>query len=258
MILQEFDRQDRINVGRPNYFSVDDWLNLVSQYISADEVEKALWLLDNPPSWFTDHYPVRAKELRDRLFKQFFTTVDYAKDPVSTAQIGACDGDVPRGQIVVDYCKALNDQNIIPHVVECAPGNYWLAGLLERSGVKFTYYAETIDQDLQRRAQEKLSDFWSKEPGQHSIFVAFEFIEHISDTFQIYQSFLKNCPNARAVFLSTPRHCWGGGMANWSENALGHLRTYSPRQFHQFAIKYWPEFRWTLHDGHVMCLVGEK
>lgn len=256
----QFDRNDPANFGRPSWFHIDDWLSLIEQYITCDEVERAMWLLDNPPAFYRDFYPRKAKELRDKLLTQFFTATDYAKDPVTDDQIGACDFDVPRAKLVTDYVRKMNIEGIIPHIAECAPGNYWLPFVLKRQELGFTYFGASLDPDLQKRASEKIGAHWSdKSLGYQTAFVCFEMIEHLHNPVEIYQSYLKTCPGgAQTIFLSTPKYTFGGGMSDWFENPLGHLRAYTPREFHQFAVKHWHDFKWSGYDGHVMCLVGEK
>lgn len=259
--LQQFDREDPSQIGRPNYFDINHWLTVVEEYITCDEVERALWLLDNPPAWYRDHYPMRAKEMRDRLLTQFFTATDYSKDPVPDSVIGAMDHDIPRGEVVAKYVKELNDHDLVLNIRECAPGNYWLPFVLERQGLRFTYFGASLDPDLQRRAAEKLGDKFTEKPlaGCPLAFVCFEMLEHLHNPVEIYQSYLKTTRGlADRIFLSTPKYTFGGGMGNWFESALGHLRAYTPSEFHKFAAQYWPEFKWTMYDGHVMCLVGER
>lgn len=262
--LQEFDRNDPANFGRPLFFDLDQWLSLAEQYIMADEVERALWVLDNPPAWYRDHYPVIAKKMRDKLLTQFFTSTDYSKDPVADEQIGKCDHDVPRAQLVIDYVEKHNAKKIYPTIFECAPGNYWLPFVLKSKGLGFGYYGEHLDPTVQSRARSKLGHEWSGttrgHKDDHNVFVCFEMLEHLHNPVEIYQSYLKTCGDGdcKTIFLSTPKYTFGGGMPDWQTNPLGHLRAYTPREFHQFALKYWPEFKWTMYDGHVMCLVGER
>lgn len=259
---QEFDRNDKDNIGRPNWFSIDYWILNIIGFITCDEVEEARRQLRHPPAWFRTHYPVVAKILQDKLETRFFTATDYAKDPVPDDLIGGCDVDLPRAQLVINHVKNLNDQGIFPGIYECAPGNYWLPFALKKKELGFKYFGASLDPDLQRRAKDKLEHHWCEEShlmGTHNIFVCFEMIEHLHDPVEIYQSYLKTTQgHCKTIFLSTPMNTFGGGMIDWYEKDLGHLRAYTPREFIQFAQKYWPEFKWKLYGGHVMCLVGEK
>lgn len=260
--VQEFDRNTLANVGRPNYFNVEKYLSCVEEMITCDEVEKALWMLENMPAWYRDHYPVEAKQIKDRLLTQFFTTNDYSKDPVPPDAIGALEHDLDRGQVVVNHCrKIIQEHGLIPHIVEIGPGNYWLPFVLKKENIAFTYFGQSLEPNVQAMAKEKLKPYWAEAPmaASFSMFVAFEMIEHLHNPIEIYQSYLKLAPkDTKAIFLSTPRYTFGGGMGEWYTAALGHLRAYTPKEFADFAMKYWPEFKWTMYDGHVMCLVGER
>jgi hypothetical protein len=59
------------------------------------------------------------------------------------------------------------------------------------------------------------------------------------------------------VFLSTPKFTWAGGMNNWQERQLGHLRTWTPKEFLDFAQKSFKNFTWIGDfDNHTLVLKG--
>ncbi len=265
---QQFDRNDPSNEGRPTWFNVDQYLSSVEQMITCDEVTNALWMLDHLPGWYRDNPPPAVEMIRRRLLERFFTTLDYAKDGCTWADgIGKQDRatsldhlNLERGALAFKYASMYNDQL---HIHELAPGNYWLPVALNAADCKFTYYGPSLNARMQEDAAANIPNwrnisFNFKEPPYKSMFVCFEFIEHLADPSEIYHHYVKSGLDADVILLSTPKYTFGGGMGDWYNKDLGHLRTYTPNEFKEFAIKTWPKHDWILHDGPVMVLAGEK
>jgi hypothetical protein len=260
MLLQDFDREDPSNIGRPAYFNVEKYLGCVEEMITSDEVQFALDMLERMPGWFRDNPPRLALAIKERLLKQFFTTIDYAKngEKIALTKEALKYLEQPHGQIVLNKCKELNEKGIAPHIEELAPGNYWLPLGLKEHGIKFTYFGPSLNAGMQDRAQLSLQKVWQESPHtQCRMFVCFEMIEHMKDPSDIYHHAIKRGGEFDVVIMSTPKYTYGGGMGEWHSNDLGHLRTYTPKEFGEFAMKYWPRHSWVRFDSHVMCLVGE-
>ncbi len=154
--LQEFDPNDPANIGRPAYFNVDKYLDCVEEMITADEVERALWMLDNMPGWYRDNVPSKARDMKDRLLTKFFTTLDYSTELIEEQLVGHLDKMISRGELVMNFCKTLNENGKIPHIIDIGPGNYWLPGLLQAYEIQFNYFGPAMNRNLQALAQEKL------------------------------------------------------------------------------------------------------
>jgi len=265
---QKFDYDDPQNFGRPTFFNVDKYLSCVEEMITADEVGNALKMLEMLPGWYRDNIPVQAINIKKQLLKRFFTDLDYAKDGCTwasgaggmsqqTAIENLKDG---RGALAFKYAATFSEQGLRPHLFELAPGNYWLPVGLSAAGVQFTYFAPSLNASMQEEASKNLSN-WQASPGMltgKTMFICFEFLEHLADPGDIYHHYIKSGLDADVILLSTPKYTFGGGMGDWYNKDLGHLRTYTPNEFKEFAIKCWPTHNWSLHDGHVMCLAGEK
>lgn len=260
LVAQKFDKDDPINIGRSTYFDVDKYLSCVEEMITADEVQYAFDMLDRFPGWYRDNVPSAAVAIRERLLKQFFTTLDYAKngEEIADKETALTYLSQPHGQIVLRKCQELNDQDIIPHIEELGPGNYWLPLGLMHNGIKFTYFGPSLNQGMQSQAAFSLGSSWMPAvTSKTTLFVCFEMLEHMKSTDDIYHHFVKHCPDAKYIFISTPMYTFGGGMGEWFSNDLGHLRTYTPKEFGDFAMKYWPKHSFRRYDGHVMVIEGE-
>jgi hypothetical protein len=113
---------------------------------------------------------------------------------------------------------------------------------------------------MQSDAEKRLGEHWSSkpEPKQRKVFICFEMLEHLARPEEIFHHYVKAGGDFDTILLSTPMYTYGGGMPNWYECDLGHLRTYTPREFLDYAKKHWPFHKWELQTGPVMCLIGEK
>lgn len=263
LTIQQFDRNDPANIGRPTWFDVDKYLSSVEEMITCDEVTNALTMLDIMPGYYRDYPPPAVKQIKQRLLERFFTTLDYAKDGCTwETGAGAMDQataldhlNLERGALAFKYATMYSGDL---HIYELAPGNYWLPVALSAAGCKFTYYGPSLNTRMQEEAAANLPNWFLSQTPSKSMFVCFEFIEHLQDPGEIYHHYVKSGLDADVILLSTPKYTFGGGMGDWYNKDLGHVRTYTPNEFKQFAEKHWPKHNWMIHDGPVMCLAGEK
>lgn len=229
-------------IGQPLLFDPDLYLTAVEQMIASDEVERALHMLDNMPSFYREHPPKRALELKELLHRVLWTPVQYAG-----IYAGA---DVEsefwplRAQCVEDIVR----EHSGAHIMELAGGSGWLHEGLRKREYKFTYNCLSLDEKLVTK------EFF----GGPAIFCAFELIEHLSNEWEIYQNYLKFNKQADYVLLSTPLHTYGGGNPNWRNGPLGHLRCYSVSEFHEIAAKMFTGFEWTAKTDDTIVLIGRK
>ena len=268
MKVAKFDRDDPRNMGRPSFFDLDAFLVTVEGFITADEVDSAMWLLDNMPGWFRDNEPIECRRIRRRLLERFFTTLDYGKDGCTIAQVASqpeeqlkAGAGLERGALALEAIKSYGEH--WPWIYELGPGNYWIPFMLKAWGCEFLYYAPSLNQSMQKEAAAHLPDEWmtpqkAGEERRPRVFICFEMLEHLARPEEIYHHYIKAGGDFDTILLSTPKYTFGGGMPNWYESDLGHLRTYTPREFLAFAQKQWPEHEWQYIDGQVMCLRGEK
>lgn len=257
MIFQEFDRNDPVNRGRPSYFDPYLYLVVVEQMIAAEEIERALWMLDNPPGWYRMNPPESFKKLRDKLYEQFHTTIDYSNDrqddltKFTPDEMVAYGHNSLRFKEVFDLVEKLNKEEIAPHIIEIAPGNGFLADYLLHTCCKFTY----IGFGLGHR-KVRATEFIGYK--QVNIFVCFEVIEHLHNPIEIYHHFIKQQLDFSYIFISTPYCTWKGGFPNWYEMKLGHLRTYNPKELAEFGVKHWPNYKFNIVADYEMVMIGKK
>lgn len=232
------------HIGRPNFFDVDKYLDCVEGMILADEVERALWMLDNFPAYYRDNYPARASEIRRSLHEALFTPIEYAKADRQVS--GAGEGWPARGDVVADLVRKLNAVGKVPNIMELSPGTGWLSAGLKSRGLNFTYESRSL----------------TDAPGpvygsEINILICMELIEHLANPMEAYQAYLKFQKQARYLVLSVPLYTWGGGLPSWRGQALGHLRTYCPQEFYDLCRKmFGPQYEWKCYLSDTISMEG--
>ncbi len=241
-----------MDIGKPNFFSLDRYLDTVSDMINADEVERALNMLDNLPAYYRDNIPERAKQMRLQLHKQLFTPVQY-KEIYTPGCLDNMGGYWPaRAQILENVIRDIYKSGAQAHVMEYAPGSFWLPYLLQQKALPFSYEHIGLDPLPKGLAFPSLQDGKESE----NVFVAFEIIEHLSNEWEIYQNYLKLNRCADHVLVSTPLYTYAGGMDNWQTRQLGHLRTYTPAELVKSVANMFIGLEWkvyTAEDGTIIA-----
>lgn len=231
-----------MDTGKPLFFSLDTFFALVDMYISADEVETALYLLDHLPAYYRDRPPKRLLETKQDLHRQLWTPSQYKGiyDSVENASEWPY-----RAQVLEDVIKKIDAP---VHIMEFGPGSMFIRNGLDKRGYAYSY--EYISLDKSELAETT---------NGCNMFVCFETIEHLSNPFEIYQNYLKFGKTADYVLCSTPLYTYGGGMGlEWRNRPLGHLRTYTPSEFHASLSKMFIGYEWSCHMHDTITMVGKK
>lgn len=221
--------------------------------IRSDEVERALWMLDNMPSWYRANYPVEAKVLKQRLLKNIMTVTDYQKEKFLIEDMGKDYASYPRLNILVDLLQKHKDKACL--LYDVGPGNHWLVDCLETDhGLDVGYMYDGI------ASVDMLQD---KTPGDFNVFTAFEIIEHLWQPLEIVQYYQNAVARIgrefNAILMSTPCNTHlGGSDSDWRSEKLGHLRCYNPKEFSEFAVQNFPDFQWGICVQSSMVLIGTK
>lgn len=251
------------NPGIPKHFDVEHGLEFVRQLVSADEVITALEVLDKFPAYYRDNPTTSMILCRENIYKKINTVQDYYVgewqeiDPTKTVEEFERS---PRFQYVDEVVRAWNDENRVPHITEFGPGQYWLPIGIKSRERKFTYKAITITGDMLSAAKDNLGDTVQESPkfNQPQIFVCFEVIEHLFNLSDVYNYYCRENLNAEHIFISTPKHCLGGGWKRDNAEMIAHIRTFTPNELMQFCLKYWPQYMWQFMDGVQMVAIGRR
>jgi hypothetical protein len=212
--------------------------------------------------------------LRERIYEKLSTAMEYiehhqhiketeflissTKEKINEAVMDF----LARGFVIKGLVHKINEAGKTPHIIELAPGSYWLPIGLKKNGLKFKYHGPSLNKEHERLAAnyliEEVRAGSSILPEDPTIFTCFELIEHLHQPDEIAHHYYKYQTKFDHILISTPKYCYGGGNPQWPDTDLGHLRTYTPKEFFQFALKLWPTHKWTLYDNETMILHGEK
>lgn len=272
MLLMQFDIHHESNIGRPLHFKLENHIKAIEGLIVSDEIEMALKLCDMLPAWHRDNYPKEITDLKKRLYQNLYDCFEYAEDPgldqgwdkEFLIKQGKSDYFYPRGNLLRQKIRALNDNGLWPWVFEASPSTGALALAMKDEGLKFWYCGKNLNAKLTDKVKEWLSEIWSEPPppgaltASPNIFVCFETLEHTYRQEDIKQSYYKLGIDFDYVFLSVPYGCLFGGLPDYNRK-LGHIRGYTTKDFTDLAQSFFPEFKtWEYYKHHSQVLVGSK
>ncbi len=265
-ILEEFDREDIVNLGRPLFWNLDIHMAAITQMICADEIEISLEMLSKIPSWYRENYPKELSEIKNIIYRQLYDQFDYNDDEEEatwTREDAEAQGEspyvYPREPVLAEEIKKYNDAGLTPWIFEISPSHGSVVLNLMKRGLKFKYFGKNLNQRALKKVKEWTLDFWQESPheGQKTILVNFESLEHTFYGQTIEQSAKKMGITFDKILLSTPLHTLGGGLPNWFSRRLGHVKCFSKSDFLKFANESFPGYSWNLIIHHSQVLCGE-
>ena len=268
MKKQDFDISKPENIGRPYYFDPELFCDAIEHMIRADEIQIALTMLDNFPAWYRENPYPRAEEIRKTIWRQTYDAMEYAHDNEEAGH----EKEFGEAQWTTPYCYPRNEviEGLLGSLKESGAQRPWIFDLgashgnlplgLAKSGLKFDYLGLCLNHRIEQKLREWCKDFWRErpEPGQETILVCTEVIEHMFDPLSAVHSAYKLGVDFDHIILSIPLGCLFGGLPDWSTRRLGHVRGWTKKEFIEFATKHWPGYSWQLNIHHSMVLRGDR
>ncbi len=263
-MTDNFDQAALENIGRPLYWRLDNHIKAVEQLIRADELQMALALCNQLPGWWRDNYPKELQEIKNTIYRQTYDQIEYATDD----EEADCPREMGEGQWTSAYCYPraeilgrLVESLPVPWIYDlgCSHGNMPL-GLL-KAGKVFTYCGAGMNHRIVQKLRGWIGEqVWKDRPynKQPTILYNTEVLEHCFNPMDIVHSAYKVGVDFDHILLSVPMYTLGAGLPDWSTRRLGHVRTWTPKEFVEFADKNWPGYRWELYKSASMVLVGNK
>lgn len=243
-------------------FSENLFSDVVEIYVQADEPERALWILNNLPSFHRDNIPPKLLQLKKDIISALITPRGYMQSNLDShvrigeAATGTLEG-LLRGKLIIEAVKAQNAKGVTPHVIDMGPGEYFIPYGLKELSCLFTYEDIGMDQCTRAATQDLVR---THAPLVYTIFVANELIEHLSSPMDMAIEANTHSQRLDEIHLSTPLYTFDVEHKDWRKpNGLPHLRTYSPMEFIAESSKVFPGFAWELKsDGILQSLIGKK
>lgn len=269
----KFDESLPSNMGRSLYFDLDKHIEACEQLIRSDEIMMAIDMLDMVPAWHRDDLETQKKlhEIKEILYRQSYDTMEYANDPdeASYSRENAesqffSSYAYPRGEILLSTVNAYNKQGKTPWVFELSTSHGLLPLGLVKANAKFKFFAKNLNQAALTKVKDWLGpEVWCspaqrKHAKEPTIFVNTECLEHMAREEDLEQSYYKIGVDFDTIILSTPYGTLGGGLPDWSTRRLGHIRTYTRKDFIQLADRFFPNRIWEMAFSHSMVLTGVK
>lgn len=247
-----------VNQGELRDFKLQSFLDVINEFVRADEIIRALWLCDNMPGFYRDFVPLEIINLKNKILAKVATPTTYSTsqfDKNIAFEDRNQTSKTLRAQLILRETAIFNEGGIIPHIVDCGPGEYWLPFLLKREGINFTYedvYLASEAHDL--AAAHLKEEMVPRKDGSPVIFVACEIIEHLWREHDIKTEMLSRVGLADIIHISTPRYTYGQFCEDWDKEKehLGHLRTYTPNEFVNLLHGLFPEYNYKFFDSFVL------
>lgn len=238
-------------------FNLQCFLDAANELVRADETERALRLLNNLPGYYRDNQPKEVVTLKNKILSRIATPADYvnierkmqpypAGDPMGMAG-------TLRAQILSMEIKRLNDRELAPLIVDYGPGEYWLPTILLESDLDFSYQPRCLDHELYQRFKSDKRPLHDEGSALPIIFCAFEIIEHLQNEEDLKSESLK-CGVPDIIHASTPMYTFDTECTDWdaTKGELGHLRTYTPNEFHAVLSRLFPEYTLMVYAHKIM------
>lgn len=243
--------------GQCPTFNPDDWIKVAQQAVDADEVERALLILDNIPAWYRIHKPKQIKEFREKILARMITPAGYLNDQ---HDCGIMDHDKARSVVEHTLRGVLLERELNGaekyHVVDVGPGEYWIP-----KGIGGNYSYQAIGLDFKtREAALKDPEIVARlgsQANEVGVFVALEVIEHLPEPLDLAVECAKHfASEPHYIHLSTP-YCTYDAAPKAQAKYLPHLRAYTPNEFLIKANSLWPHYNWQFYEaGPIMSLRG--
>lgn len=256
------------DIGKCQFFRIEPFLDAANILVAADEPMRAIELLKQLPGYYRDNPPKEALDLIAKIHALLATPHFYMNnEPDKLVRVDMAEATVNqtlRGKLIDQDVKAYNDKKVTPHIVDLGPGEYWLPIGLSRLGRHFTYQAIGLCSDAKEEAKKHLIGHLVDAKPAHNpptIFVACEIIEHLHNESDILVEFMRARAEAEIIHVSTPKYTFDTRQSqiDWEKKGdLGHLRTYTPREFEMVVCKMFPDYNWGYCDSQIMHLRGHK
>ena len=243
-------------------FNVKAFLVSAEELVRADEIERALWHLNNLPAYYRDNEPREITALRNEILERIATPSFY-KDSDSSPHVPDMEPvkQTLRWQLLLKDVQELNKRGLTPHIVDYGPGEFWAPVLLAQASANFTYEPIGLSDVALNKMTPLFADhLCAPNPGQPKIFLALEIIEHLWNENEIKIEMLKAQGPCDIVHVSTPKYAYDYNRLNWKAcPVLGHLRAYTPEEFFTKIRMMFPEYSdFSLYDSqilHVRCIL---
>jgi hypothetical protein len=241
-------------------FDLNALLKYANELVRADEAQMALRMLETClPGFYRDNPPLAVVALKHEILSRISLPSTYAnhhEEQKNDLNIILTMKKSLRGALIIEDVKRLNNNGLIPQIVDYGPGEYWLPIILKSENLNFKYLPIYLDQNAFSSMRQYFNDVLISTPttDQPIMYTALEIIEHLWNENDIVAVInrLKVVPDI--IHVSTPKYTYNVLVRDWREEIpeLGHLRTYTPKEFSVLLRSMFPMHHHTYIDSKVM------
>ncbi len=249
-------------------FKLNSFIEAANELMRADETANALWLLEKGlPAYYRDHVPKEVQDLKREIMARLATASFYA---TSTGYELTAPQDAHlqmhltmRGHQICRDVKNLNDNDLMPHILDLGPGEYWLPRMLQHQQLLFSYQPIFVNHP----SHEHYRQHWNENAMTYhdrqlnpphgtaapKILFAGEIIEHLWNEDEIRFEMERHVGLADIVHVSTPLYTFDYQCQDWrSKGDIGHLRTYTPGEFNLKLLNMFREYEVTTYVSQIL------
>jgi hypothetical protein len=238
-------------------FDTKPWIEVVNQLICADEVKRALDLLDNLPAYYRilGNEPKEITDLRNDIMKWIACPSFYSNhvgcevEMESKGMINSL-----RGALLVEDVRNCNKNGFIPLVVDLGPGEYWAPITLEAQGCDFRYYPIYVNKPSYDHFLPKFQKYLVKDPEYTGpkIFFAGEILEHLWQPMDIRFE-MQKVGTCEIAHVTTPNATFNPNVKDWrTVGFLGHLHAITYEEFKLITQKIFKEYQGCFYESQVL------
>lgn len=250
------------------FWSSQPFIDAANILVASDEPLRALKLLEGLPGYYRDHIPPEIQKVKDEILEKLATAHWYSKEPTVELSdpkelLETVKGMLRWEQIKTDV-EDFNKIGLVPHIWDMASGGFWLPLCLRELGLKFTYDFIGMCHEMNQKAIKELGDIyrWRIPPNSPVISFMCEILEHLHFETDLKVEMLKaGYHNPDIIHISTPKFSFDTRIekGNWRDHGtLGHLRTYTLRDFYSVCYKMFPGYQWLFLDSKILHARGCK
>lgn len=231
-------------------FDLQCFIKAAEELLRADETIRALNLLDNLPAYYRQNIPLEVHNLKRDIMSRIATASFYATS--MGYELSAPDdthlkvANTLRGQLLLRDIKEMNEKDMMPHLLDMAPGEYSFVRMLQHNLCKFTYQASYVNHPSHMKYRKHFEEI-EVEKAQYEdrpkIYFAGEIIEHLWQEDELRYEMERKIGLADVIHVSTPNMTFDYLCTDWRiKGDLGHLRAYTPNEFAITMHKMFPEY----------------
>lgn len=248
-------------------FDVACFVKAAEELLRSDETLRALSLLDNLPSFYRQNPPAEITKLKHEVQARIATASFYSTSegyeltaPDNTYEY-ILDATL-RGLLLEKEVKELNNISFTPHILDYGPGEYSFVRALISRKYKFTYEPSYVNHPSYAKYKPHFEKHLAKPTPDHPIvYFAGEVIEHLYDERELAYEMHRRVGLADIIHVSTPNMTYDYTCKDWRDKGdIGHLRTYTHREFAQTVMSIFPEYDCQVFISqilHARCVLKE-